>query len=338
MRVLRQAEHRACDGSPGRHRCQSNGFGRLPEAWIAPPASRELRELVRHRAKLVRLRSSLKCQVHAVLAGAGVPAAMADLFGAQGRELLDSVRLAPAMRARVDSCLRLIADIDVEIDTFGQLAGNRLRHDPGYTAVQTIPGIGPTVGAVFGAEIGDVRRFHGPTQLTSWAGLTPRHRESDITVHRGRITKQGSRLVRRAAIEAVQRGDTGTRIGAYRERVAERHGRNQGKVAAARELVECVFHALRVGPVRRQAVPACHRTTSSARPAHRDPSVGPGHGRSSSRSPAQPRPHLCRPRPTFEIDAFWVWRHVPYQHTPTRRPRPAQSCRRWWWPAGDRPG
>src|SRR5664280_3822042 len=126
--------------------------------------------------------------------------------------------LAPAMRVRVDSCLRLIADTDVEIDTFGQLAGNRLRHDPGYAAVQTIPGMGPTLGAVFVAEIGDVRRFRGPTQLTSWAGLTPRHRESATTVHGGRITKQGSRLIRWAAIEAVQRGGTGTRIGAYRER------------------------------------------------------------------------------------------------------------------------
>ena len=47
-------------------------MGRLPEAWIAPPATRELRGWVRHRAKLVGLRSSLKCQVHAVLAGAGV--------------------------------------------------------------------------------------------------------------------------------------------------------------------------------------------------------------------------------------------------------------------------
>ena len=47
-------------------------MGRLPEAWIAPPAVRELRELVRHRAKLVALRSGLKAQVHAVLAKQGV--------------------------------------------------------------------------------------------------------------------------------------------------------------------------------------------------------------------------------------------------------------------------
>jgi len=38
-------------------------MGRLPEAWIAPPATRELRELVRHRAKLVALRSHCKAEV-----------------------------------------------------------------------------------------------------------------------------------------------------------------------------------------------------------------------------------------------------------------------------------
>ena len=47
-------------------------LGRLPEAWIAPPATRELRELVRYRAKLVALRSGLKAQVHAVMAKEGV--------------------------------------------------------------------------------------------------------------------------------------------------------------------------------------------------------------------------------------------------------------------------
>jgi hypothetical protein len=54
---------------------------RLPEAWLAPPQVRELRELVRYRAKLVALRSGLKAQVHAVLAKEGVRVPMSDLFG-----------------------------------------------------------------------------------------------------------------------------------------------------------------------------------------------------------------------------------------------------------------
>jgi transposase len=140
-------------------------MGRLPEAWIAPPATRELRGWVRHRAKLVGLRSSLKCQVHAVLAGAGVPVVMSDLFSPGGQDLLARVALTAESRARVDSALRVIAGLDFEIELFSKLLANRLRTDPGYRAIQQIPGVGPVLAAVFVAEIGDIARFTRPTQL-----------------------------------------------------------------------------------------------------------------------------------------------------------------------------
>jgi transposase len=230
-------------------------MGRLPEAWIAPPACRELRGWVRHRAKLVGLRSSLKCQIHAVLAAAGVQVPMSDLFGAGGRQLLTNARLAPESRARVDSLLRLIEALDFEIELFATLVARRLREHPGYRAIQQIPGVGPVLAAIFVAEIGDIGRFARPQQLASWAGLTPKHHESDTTVHRGRITKQGSRLVRWAAVEAVQRMPAHTRLGQIRDQVGERRGRNIGVVAAARELTELVFFGLRDGDVRRLSTP-----------------------------------------------------------------------------------
>jgi transposase len=231
-------------------------MGRLPEAWIAPPATRELRELVRHRAKLVHARTSLRCQVHAVLAGQGVQLPVSDLFGVRGGKMLRQLELSAVHRYRVDSLLRLIEAFDQEIDQTAQLTQERLRHDPGFAAVKTIPGVGSILGAVFVAEIGDVHRFGRPGQLASWAGLTPKHYESDTTVHRGRITKQGSRLVRWAAVEAVQRTQQDSRLAAVRDRVAARRGRNIGTVAAARELVEMVFYALRDHHVRRLTRPA----------------------------------------------------------------------------------
>jgi transposase len=220
-------------------------MGRLPEAWIAPPTTRELRGWVRHRAKLVGLRSGLRCQIHAVLAAAGVQVPMSDLFGVSGRELLATAALAVESRSRVESLLRVIGALDFEIDTYAKLVAGRLRTDPGYHAIQQIPGVGPILAAVFVAEIGDITRFHRPEQLASWAGLTPKHHESDTTVHRGRITKQGSRLVRWAAVEAVQRVPGHTRLGQRRDRVGERRGRNIGVVAAARDLVTLVFYGLR---------------------------------------------------------------------------------------------
>jgi transposase len=183
-----------------------------------------LRELVRHRAKLVALRSSVKCQVHAVLAGAGVPVVMTDVFGVGGQGLLDRVELLPAARARVDSARRVIECLDFEVEVFTNLAAGRLRGHRGYAAIQAIPGVGPILAAVFVAEIGDVGRFHRAAQLASWAGLTPKHHESDTTVHRGSITKQGSKLVRWAAVEAVQRVARHTRLGQLRDQIGARRG------------------------------------------------------------------------------------------------------------------
>jgi len=72
----------------------------------------------------------------------------------------------------------------------------RMAYEPGYTAAQKIPGIGPTLAAVLVAEIGDATRFATAGKRTCWAGLTPKHHASDTHVHRGRMTKQGPRLVR----------------------------------------------------------------------------------------------------------------------------------------------
>lgn len=103
---------------------------------------------------------------------------------------------------------------------------------------------------MFVAEIGDIGRFRRPAQLACWAGLTPKHRESDTHVHRGRITKQGSRLVRWAAVESVKVLPKTSRVGQVRERVADRRGRNVATVAAARVQLEYVYYALRDGHVR----------------------------------------------------------------------------------------
>jgi transposase len=234
-------------------------LGRLAESWIAPPETRELRELVRHRAKLVGLRTNLKLQVHAVLAKEGVHVPMTDLFGVAGQALLEDCNLAEAYRARVESLCALIDLFDQEVEHFEIQVGRRLSKDRGYQAIQAIPGVGPVFAALFVAEIGDVTRFESPAQLASWAGLTPKHRESDTTVHRGPITKQGSRLVRWAAVEAAQRQASGTKLRADFARITAQHGDTVGarkiaRVAVARKIVTLVFYGLRDGVIRSQAV------------------------------------------------------------------------------------
>ena len=225
-------------------------MGRLAEAWIAPPKLREMRELIRSKAKLVNLRSGLKAQVHAVLAKEGISVPMSDLFGLAGQHLLDTVPLAPAYRLRVESLRELIELINRQVAACEEQAAPWLAGDLGYHAVQAIPGVGPVLAAIFVAEIGDVSRFASARHLCSWAGLTPTHHESDQEVRRGHITKQGSRLVRWAAVEGVVRQRGATAIAAHHHRVGERRGTNVGRVAAARKLLTLVYYGLRDGEIR----------------------------------------------------------------------------------------
>jgi transposase len=225
-------------------------MGRLPEAYVAPPEVRELRELVRHRAKLVALRSGLKAQVHAVLAKQGLHIAVSDLFGVGGRQLLAAAPLDGAYRLRVNALCRLIDALTFEVQAVSGPLHVELADHAGYRAVQAIPGVGPVLAAVFVAEVGDVHRFAGPAQLGSWAGLTPRHHESDTVVRRGPITKQGSSLVRWAAVEAAHGVHHADWLIAKRTRIAERRGRNTATVAVARKLLTLVYYGLRDGHIR----------------------------------------------------------------------------------------
>jgi transposase len=234
-------------------------MGRLPEAYAAPPAVRELRELVRHRARLVALRSGLKAQVHAVLAKQGLHIPVSDLFGLGGRQLLAKAPLEGPYRGRVDALCRLIGAVEFELDAVAGPIRAKLAGYPGYRVIQTIPGVGPVLAAVFVAELGEVHRFAGAAQVASWAGLTPKHHASDLVVHRGRITKQGSVLVRWAAVEAAHSvPHSAGWLTSKRSRIAERRGRNIATVAVARKLLTLVYYGLRDGHIRalRQATVA----------------------------------------------------------------------------------
>ena len=227
-------------------------LGSLPEAYIAPPDLRELRELVRHRRQLVKLATSIKGGVRALLAKHNIRLAASDLDGDMAIALMDGLDLPGTYAIRLASQRRLmmvladeIAAIEIELHT-------RLRHHPGYRNLLKVKGIGPILAAVFVAEIGDVTRFPTAAALCCWAGLTPRHYESDKTVHRGHISKEGDTLIRWAAVEAIQR-QTEPVVKNVKDGIIARRGksvRNIAKVAAARKMLEVIYYVLRDGEAR----------------------------------------------------------------------------------------
>ena len=150
------------------------------------------------------------------------------------------------------SLRQLTGGLTAEITMLSGVIADLLAGHRGYQVIQQLPGIGPVLAAVIVAEIGDVTGSER-CQLSSWAGLTPRHRESDTKVSRGHVTKQGSRMLRWAVIEAIQRVPADTVTGAVKDAIIARRGkeaRNIAKVAAARRLLTLVFYGLRDGQIR----------------------------------------------------------------------------------------
>jgi transposase len=227
---------------------------KLPEAWIAPPELRESRELVRYRAKLVNLRTSLKAQLKSVLAKHCLHSPVDDLWGVAGPQWLDTLELPDAYTTRVESLRDLVATIDREVAMLERTIHQRLRHDRGYQAIQALAGVGRVLSAIFVVEIGDVSRFSSPEALCSWAGLTPKHRESDRKTRRGKVTKKGSKLVRWAAIEAISHVRSGPKLKVDYQRIAQRRGVNIARAAVARKLLTLVYYGLRDGEIRNLAL------------------------------------------------------------------------------------
>lgn len=220
----------------------------IPQAYIPPRHVRDWRELVRHRAFLVRLPTRLKNRLHALLAQRGIaPPPVSDLFGKAGRAWLASLELAEpyaAMRTRylavLDRLRQQVREAEATIDqTVAATLEARL--------LETIPGVGRYLALLILAEIGEIQRFGRPAQLVSYAGLCPSTYASGATVRHGRLTKQGSPWLRWALVEAATHVPhaPSSRLGRVFHRLAARLDAKTARVAVARELCTAIFHMLR---------------------------------------------------------------------------------------------
>jgi transposase len=141
--------------------------GDLPESWIAPAEVRELRELIRDRARLAALRTAAKAQIHAVMAKLGILPPMSDMFGPTGQGRLDEMPFEGAYATRVGSLGGLLERYEHELDMVEHQLHGRLADHKGYNAIQALNGVGRMTAAVMVAEIGDVGRFPDARHLCS---------------------------------------------------------------------------------------------------------------------------------------------------------------------------
>jgi len=220
----------------------------VPTIWLPDPHVRAERERARFRLHLVRHRSSLKQRVHAVLLAHGRPCPVSDLFGVSGRSLLARLELPEPWRAHVQSSVRLIDELDREIDAC-EAELHRLGADHRYVALlRSVPGIAWVLAYTIAAEIGDIARFPSPAKLVGYSGLCPRVYQSGEHDRRGRLAKHGPKYLRWALVEAATHACRHPAYAERYERTKRRLGKQRGakvaQVDLARRLAEAIWHML----------------------------------------------------------------------------------------------
>ena len=156
-------------------------------------ATEALRRQVSRRAQIVRHRTRLKNQIHAILHRNLLPRCPAsDLFGRKGRAWLATQSLPADERAAVTSLLRALDHAQEDLTELDRELAGAVLEDAAVRRLMTIPGVDFAVAIGLVAAIGDVTRFRSPQKLVSYFGLNPRVRQSGLQpAQHGRITKQG---------------------------------------------------------------------------------------------------------------------------------------------------
>jgi transposase len=222
----------------------------LPEVWTPDALTRALRRRVAHRQALVRQRTVLRNQVHAILDRNLVRADWAtDLFGVKGRRRLAAVVLPDHEQAALDCALRLHDIVGDEL----RLAEDALAKDAfaseDVRRLMTIPGVGWITALSMVAVIGEIERFPSARQFVGYLGLDPRVRQSgDRAARTGHISRQGQAHARGLLIEAAHSAiRTPGPLRGFFLRLKDRRGSQVALCATARKLAALCWHLLTSG-------------------------------------------------------------------------------------------
>lgn len=201
------------------------GLERKLDDWQQPkPTFKSLRQLTRERDQLVAERTMLKNQLHA-------EQAEADPSGLSISRMKKRIALLDKQEQQVKEEIAVLVTKDEQIKrTVDMMA--------------TIPGIGSLTAAIVLAETNGFELIGNKRQLSSYAGLDIREKQSGTSVKgKARISKRGNKHLRKAmhmpALTAIRHDE---RFKALFARLVARHGiKMKAVVAVQRKLLEMMY-------------------------------------------------------------------------------------------------
>ena len=219
----------------------------LPEIWTPDVGTERRRRLTARRFQVVRHRTRIKNEVHAILHAHLIPRCPhADLFSGVGRAWLLRQPIPEDELMDIERHVRELDRLSEDLAIIDREIATDALDDPAVARLLTITGINLTVAAGIIAAIGDIGRFSSPQKLVSYFGLNPRVRQSGLgPAHHGRISKVGRSHARAMLVEAAwAAAKTPGPLHAFFVRIRAKRGHQIAAVALARKLTVLCWHLL----------------------------------------------------------------------------------------------
>ena len=225
------------DRRDARHLLDLLKHDRFPAVWIPDGDTRDRRALVGHRVRLVRMRTMVKNGLQAIALSQRL-ALRSKLWTRHGLAQLQALQLPAHTARRRDDGLELLAWLSTRIAQLDDHIATIANNDPRAKILLTHPGIGPLTALTTVLTLGPIARFPDSRHVVSYVGLAPAVAASADKQRLGKITKQGSALLRWVLGQAAPlaaRADDDLRRRYFS--ILHRRGRPKARVALARKLL-----------------------------------------------------------------------------------------------------
>jgi len=252
---------------------------------IYPNDYRDLRSITRSREALVNARSKPKNQIHQSLAVCCIKlsSVISDSFGKSGRYIIERLlegmtieqiisgipskrvrkkadELREAIRNSIDSVQILLIKTNLDAIDYlsekiklleAEIAIKVKPFEKDLNIILSVPGIGLISAAAILAEMGDYRDFQNADKLAMYFGIVPSVYQSAGKLRTGKITKLGSKHMRRILVEvakAISKTKKNSKLKRFFLRVLARSDKkNVAAVALARKVLCIIYHLLMKG-------------------------------------------------------------------------------------------
>jgi transposase len=219
---------------------------RFPRIWVPDQATRDLRQLLMHRHKLVTMRRAISNQLQAIAINRGLQKKKA-LWSKDGRRQLQALELPYWTQRRRDELLALREQWDREIAELDRVVAEEAeRHPDAHYLMHHQCGVGPVTALAVVLTLGPVERFSSARKVASYVGLIPVEYSTGGRQRLGHISKQGNVFLRWVLVEAAT---VATRYSPEMKhmywKLVERRGKAIAKVAMARQLLVRLYWMLR---------------------------------------------------------------------------------------------